>query len=193
MKLSQTLLSELDVTSGNIIQESPWYLSIEDSSVRATTIDNKSMVACLQFRYLGATTEHSKTKSNIELHQIGFKLLSKNSCNVVYVMWQILPKQELVIKVKQNLGQSENSQCGGDRGYHLISRYPLATFGVGETHELLTKIIPLDDGNAKIHIWVDWQEIDPVTIDLALIQSIEGVPGLRAENGRYQIRYFTEQ
>jgi hypothetical protein len=188
-RLTQVFHHEIDITSGEIKEKPPWWLSVEEPSIRATLLSSKSSVACLQFQYIGVTTKQIKSKDGTEFHQIGLKLLAKDSCNLVYIMWRIHPKEELVVQVKRNLGQSKNSECKNN-GYTTIVRHPFSAFGLGETHELMANILQENNGGIEIKVWVDWQEILLVPISKALIEGINGPPGIRTDNGQYDFRYF---
>jgi hypothetical protein len=103
-------------------------------------------------------------------------------------MWRILPKEEFVVLIKRNLGKSQSKDCPS--GYTTVSRHPFQAFRIDETHELLTQVREIDGGEFVVSVWADWQEVLQVPIKSVLLPSIQGTPGIRTDNGRYNFRYF---
>lgn len=114
-RLTQVRRDELDVTSGSVAEQEPGYLSITEPVIRATMRTGTAPLACLQFRYFWPTLTRATSGSGIEYHQVGLKLRSNNPCNLMYVMWRIQPKEELIVLVKRNPRQStvRNAGIGG--------------------------------------------------------------------------------
>jgi hypothetical protein len=187
-RLVQLKAENLDVTSGKIVENSPYFLAVDDPSMRATVRDSTNTLACLQFRYLEPTKDRVKTKGGIEFHQIGLKLLSRDPCNLLYVMWRIHPNAELVILQKSNPGQTESNQCC-NHGYTDLFRKKVLPFAAAENHELLAQVSQVDGQSVEVTIWTDFQEAARVTLNPKIFPKIDGVSGIRSENGRYQFRY----
>jgi hypothetical protein len=99
---------------------------------------------------------------------------------MVYLMWRIQPREEVVIQVKR------------DGEYNPIARHPFVPYRSGETHELLARVRVIDGGGCEVQCWIDWQEIPRTLISPELIQGIDGPPGIRTDNGRYGFRYFVD-
>lgn len=188
-RLTQVKSSEFDMTLGKLQENFP-YLFIQDAATRGTVPSTSGSSACIQFRYLGETSTLVLSGEGTEFHQIGLKLLSQNPCNLLYVMWRIKPRDELVILVKQNLGKNRSDQCK-NCGYTTIYRRSFPSFKIGEYHELLGEASLINSGEINIKVWVDLQEVISVSIDPRLIQNIQGVSGIRSENGKYQLRYLS--
>jgi hypothetical protein len=187
LQLNQVSLSDLDVTSGPILEQELGLLSVNEPIIRATKRTGTEQVACLQFHYLGPTSNRVSSASGIEFHQIGLKLRSKDPCNLVYVMWRIQPTYELIVQVKRNEGVSTSQQCGGN-GYSDVARIPFQPFVFGQLNELLAWVQTDSNGHSEIHCWVNHQEVIRAPID---VQGIDGPTGIRSDNGQYNFRFFT--
>lgn len=48
----------------------------------------------------------------------------------------------------------------------------------------------VNGGRVEVQVWVDWQEAVREPIGRELLEGIEGPPGIRTDNGRYDFRYF---
>jgi hypothetical protein len=139
--------------------------------------------ASLDFVYAGPTDERSALASGDVRSQLGLKLRAADSCNVVYVMWRIAPKPELVVQVKRNPGQTTHAECGAE-GYTRIKptrRAPVRAPAVGSTHTLAAAIV-----GDRLTAWVDraiaWEGVLPPSA-----RELAGPAGLRADNVRADV------
>jgi hypothetical protein len=190
LKVTSGSITELEVTSSSLTELEPTTLSINDPSTRATLKTGIAQVACLQFRYLGPTSNRVASGSGTEFHQIGLKLRSKDPCNLIYVMWRIQPTQELVIQTKRNVNQSTSEGCH-NQGYTTVARIPFQPFLTGQLYEFMAWVQTDPGGNSEVCCWVNWQEVLRAPIDSAFIQDVNGLRGIRSDNGQYNFRFFT--
>jgi hypothetical protein len=146
-------------------------------------------VAEAKFTYLGPTRKGKPLRSGVLRRQFGLKLLAQNGCNLVYAMWRIEPKQELVVSVKLNPGQTTNAECGTN-GYHTIKPardLNAPHLAVGESHTLRAEI----EGNTlRVHIdgkltWEGLLDRDALSLD--------GPSGLRTDNGRFNFEFLSSE
>ncbi|MGI5865005.1 MAG: hypothetical protein ACOX6T_23540 [Myxococcales bacterium] len=174
---------ELRVTLGELAQGPAGMLRVEAPKLRALVSDGRPQEAHLRFRYLGPTREDAPLASGELRRQIGLKLREQDGCNLVYVMWRIAPRPDLVVSIKRNPGMSRSTECGagGYRNLKPERRGALPQLTPGSEHRLSARI----DG-----------ETLKVEVDGALAWSgrlgaealeLEGPVGLRTDNGRFDI------
>jgi hypothetical protein len=187
-RLASVRLDQLIVTSDAISEVGPGCLSVRGPRGRATAPGSESTVVCIQFRYLGESDIVIPSNCGQDLHQIGAMIRHTNQCNLVYLTWRILPALEVLLQVKRNPGADQ--KCPG--GYHVVDRRPQAPFAIGEMHEVLVEVAPSSDGSAIASVWADWQPAMQSTIGADLLVGIDGPPGFRSDNGKYDFRYFVE-
>jgi hypothetical protein len=172
--------SSLCVTEGEIQSSAGNRLSIDSTKMRAylTTPATDSIEA--DFTYLGATAKESALGSGEIRRQFGLKLRAQDACNLIYAMWRIEPRSEIVVSVKKNPGQAMSSECG-NHGYQNIKPQhtaPVPVLRPGDSHTLSAQL----RGDA-LQVSVDgapvWQgSLGPEANSLA------GPPGLRSDNVR---------
>jgi hypothetical protein len=175
---SPLTLSQLDVTEGKMQQGAPGHLHITEPKVRAQAAVDAGDSAELRFTYRGASEKQIPLDNGEDRHQLGIKLRAQDSCNVVYVMWQLKPTARLVVSMKSNPGARTHEECGA-HGYQSIKPEWSAEAPVlrpGEAHALAASI---EDGTlfVKIDGKVVWQGAAP---EEAL--SFHGPVGLRTDN-----------
>src|SRR5262249_40396283 len=138
-----------------------------------------SAEAELELIYLGPTAELAPLGSGELRRQIGLKLRAQDSCNVLYVMWQIEPRAHLVASVKQNPGQHIHSQCLTN-GYRNISpdraTTSLPVLRPGTSHTLRAEL----DG-PSLRVQIDGAEGWTFNVGKE-IGAIHGSAGLRTDN-----------
>ena len=76
------------------------------------------------------------------------------------------------------------------RVYHRIAHQDYPPFLIGEMYDLLAEVTSLEDGGAELRAWIDWQEVMRISIAPDLLEGVVGHPGIRADNGKYEFRYF---
>ena len=179
-------LSELHVTSGTLTRAADGTLQIR-SSMRAES-ELKADRVKLEPAYLGAADTPQPLASGEIRRQIGIKLRARDSCNVVYVMWQIEPRSAIEVSVKSNPGLHTHVECG-DRGYQFI-RPELAVDVPAITLRVQRSLAARLQGR-QLEVFVDrtlvWRGALP-----ASAFDFDGPAGLRADNGRFNLRFVAE-
>src|SRR5215472_1537082 len=110
---------QMCVTKGAIEQKSGAEMEVTVPEMRAVVDYPTRTVAEARFTYLGHTKKDKPLGSGEIRRQFGLKLRAANGCNLVYAMWRIEPKQELVISEKLNPGQTTSAECG-THGYRNL-------------------------------------------------------------------------
>ena len=186
--LHRVRLSQLDVTEGVLQEISGQRLRISGDRMRAVVKVPGQRTAELRFTYLGPTAGKPLLSGELR-RQIGLKLLARDTCNLLYVMWRIEPEAKLVVSVKSNLGSSTHDQCQAD-GYRTIrprhSR-DLAAPAIGTLHALRAEL-----NGAELRVYADgtlvWEGIvGPHVVGL------DGPAGMRSDNGRFELQLFTDE
>jgi hypothetical protein len=157
--------------------------------MRAVVAYPTRFVAEAKFTYLGPTKQAKPLGSGAIRRQFGLKLRAANGCNLVYGMWRIEPKQELVISEKLNPGQTTSAQCGTN-GYRNLKptrdvKPPLLQ--QGESHSLRAEA---EGGTMKVFIdnKLHWEGLlDPEAV------ALEGPSGMRSDNGHFKFEFFSSE
>ena len=188
----ETTQSELKVTLGAVTQTKSGYLTVVGSKERAQRKTGTHQDAMLQFRYRGPSEATSKLASGGFVRQIGLKMRTKDTCNLLYVMWRIEPVEEIAIMIKSNPGKSNHSDCGAG-GYINVASIPLKDIGVTatsqEAHRLRAKIDE-KNGEFKLTVDVDEKTIWSGDLDPKIIAPINGPVGFRSDNGSFIFKLF---
>jgi hypothetical protein len=200
--LAPVRVQDLNVTSGQVEPvkdaRAPRPLPAESSDrflIRAPTFrawvgrETRS-VAELDFAYLGPSERDAPLGSGELRRQIGLELRAQDSCNVLYVMWRVAPKSQLMVSLKSNPGQRQHSECR-DRGYtNLVPQRsaPLPQLRQGERHVLSASLQPAQNASAlQLEVKVDgvslWQGVLPPAA-----AALGGPVGLRSDNGQFDVR-----
>src|SRR5258708_3139197 len=141
-KLTPTPRSKLCVTKGAIEEIKGPRLEVKVPEMRAVVSYLTEPVVEAKLTYLGPSAGEKRLGSGELRRQFGLKLRAQSGCNLVYAMWRIEPKSELVVSVKSNPGMSTHAECG-TRGYHNIK--PTRDLNVprlepGQTHTLRAQL-----------------------------------------------------
>jgi len=170
---------QLCVTNGEITTTAGGRLAINTPSSRAI-VKNASTPAMVEMRftYLGPSADSKPLASGEIRRQIGFKLRSRNQCNLLYVMWHMEPDTKLAVLVKRNPGDSTHAQCGA-RGYTTVGAASVP-IGAGESH-ILRASLTGDRLTVTADRRVVWEGSVP---DMA-----DGPVGLRTDNARFELEY----
>jgi len=119
--------------------------------------------------------------------QFGLKLRAANGCNLVYAMWRIEPKQELVISEKLNPGQTTSAECGtnGYRNLKPTQSVNPPLLKEGQSHTLRAEA---EAGKMKVFIdnKLHWEGL----LDKEAV-ALEGPSGVRTDNGRFKFYFFS--
>jgi hypothetical protein len=178
---------QLSVTNGAVTVLRDGTIAIDTPSSRAV-VSNVTEIAVdqiaeIRFRYLGPTKTGKPLASGELRRQIGLKLRAADSCNVIYVMWRIVPASRIAVSVKRNTGHS-HSQCGA-HGYESIAPQLQTTprpIQPGEIRTLRAELYGTDL-TVKADGKIAWQGMLPS-------RTLAGPPGLRTDNGRFVLEYF---
>ena len=174
--------AHLCVTNGAIEEADGSRLEVKVPEMRAVVAYQTEQVAEAKLTYLGPTSKDKALGSGEIRRQFGLKLRAQNGCNVVYAMWRIEPKPELVVSVKQNPGMSTHAQCG-TRGYHNIK--PARASAVprlreGEDHTLRARMT-----GSTLHVFIDERSVWEGDIGSKAL-AFDGPVGVRTDNGRFK-------
>lgn len=179
-------VEELCVSSGALRAAEATRWINEGPALRATVAHSAGHHAALSFRYLGGTEQKKLLGSGRERQQIGLKLLSRDTCNVVYAMWRLGERSSVVASIKSNPEASRHQECG-NRGYRNLRPYwraPVDSPAVGSTHELSASV-----SNGLLELRIDAKPVLRAVLsgrhDLAV-----GSSGLRSDNVRFELLRF---
>lgn len=155
--------------------------------MRAQALEGPGDAAELDFLYLGPTAEIAPLASGEKRRQLGLKLRSQDSCNVLYVMWRIEPEAGLFISRKSNPGAHTHEACGtaGYRTRRARLARPLPALVPGARHRLGARL----EGRA-LRIWLDGALVWEGAVDDAALR-FEGPIGVRSDNVRFAFRLRT--
>ena len=171
------------VTRGHVEPLADGRARVREPKMRAVVEAASGDEAELRFTYLGASDGAAPLASGELRRQVGLKLRAEDGCNLLYVMWRIEPKPQLVVSVKRNPGQRTHRQCGA-RGYrNLVARAGAqpAPLAPNVEHRLHAKL----DGRI-LRVWADralaWEGDvgDEVT-------ALRGPAGVRSDNARLEL------
>jgi hypothetical protein len=181
--------AHLCVTKGAIKKEEGSLLAVEVPEMRAVVAYPTRAVAEAEFTYLGPTRKDKPLHSGEIRRQFGLKLRAQNGCNLVYAMWRIKPKEELVVSVKLNPGKTTSAECDAN-GYHTIK--PTHDLNpprlvAGEKHTLRAEI---EGSEMKVSIdgKLTWEGL----LDREAL-ALEGPSGVRSDNGRFRFKFLSSE
>jgi hypothetical protein len=174
------------VTKGEIGSAPGGRLTIEEPEVRAVAVMATPQAAEMRFTYLGPSRGTKPLGSGEVRRQVGIKLRAQDSCNLVYVMWRLEPKAQLVVSIKSNPGQEVHAQCG-TRGYTNVKplrHRPLPAVGTGSAHRLRAEL-----RGRELRVFADGQPVWEGTLGPE-IEKFDGPVGLRTDNVRVELQYL---
>ena len=175
--------TKLCVTEGEIQTLPGERLSIDVPKMRAYLNETTAQAEQVHFTYLGPTANQSSLGSGATRVQFGLKLRAQDACNLIYAMWRIEPRSELVVSVKSNPGQHTSSQCA-NHGYQNIKPVrskPVPALRPEDNHWLRAQM-----NGAELTVFVDnspvWEgPVPPVAL------GFNGPVGIRSDNARLQL------
>ena len=171
---------DLCATSGAVAARHEGGFHVASGAMRAVAAGSTGGAAELSFVYRGAAPDVVLLASGELRRQIGLKLRAQDTCNVVYVMWEIAPRPHVVVSMKRNPGRSSHSECG-PTGYLALKPRAHAPappiLKTGERHTLRAEI-----GAGSLRVEADgdvvWEgELPPAVLDF------DGPAGIRSDNG----------
>ncbi len=185
----------LEVTAGQV-GEKDGYLVITHPEVRAQELAKTARAAKLVFTFQGPTEQQSKLASGEVRRQIGLKLRTRNTCNLLYIMWRLDDKEFIAVAVKRNPGQSTHQQCGAN-GYMSIAPtfqekgalFPSAKDG--KPHTLEAEITKPDATRYDLVVKADGKVVWRGSIDAKLLNDIDGPAGFRTDNGKFTFKFYS--
>jgi hypothetical protein len=182
-------LRYLCVTEGNVQETSPGNMDIYDPRIRAVLGSKTPQTAELFFRYLGPTKVLVPLDSGAVRTEIGLKLRAQDACNLVYVMWRILPVSEIVVSIKSNPGEQTSAQCQ-NRGYHNVTPQKfisIPALKIGGAHSLRAEIT-----GTELTVNADGQLAWQGVLDSSAFK-FDGPVGFRSDNGQFDAQLFAFQ
>jgi hypothetical protein len=187
-------LDQLKVTTGKreVQQTASGFLSLDTAKTRAQLKAGLQRHVLLQFRYRGRTPDPEPNQYGEIVEQIGMKLRTLNTCNVLYVMWRITQPEGIVVKLKRNPGLSQHKDCGSN-GYIPIapsSQMPLAVTASDQRTHRLNVWMEDQDGVVQISVQVDGELVWTGEVSQRLLEGIDGPAGFRTDNGSFIFKMF---
>jgi hypothetical protein len=175
--------AQLCVTEGSVEGIPGERLSVNVPKMRAYATVPTPQDVTAHFTYLGATAEEARLGSGELRRQFGLKLRAQDACNLVYVMWRIDPKSQLVVSVKSNPRQHSSAECG-NRGYRNVKARrssPVPLLRSGDRHTLHAEM-----NGDEMSVFVDGNSMweGPVGSE---VLSFSGPVGIRSDNARLEI------
>jgi hypothetical protein len=168
---------ELCVTQGDVAPRAR-RLRIDQPAARGFARATSGDAASLDFTYVGPTDAVAALASGDVRAQLGLKLRAQDSCNLIYVMWRVAPKAEVVVQIKRNPGKTAHEACGAS-GYVRVRparRAKPTPLAPGSAHTFAASIT--DD---ELSVWVDhrlsWRGVLP-----EVARELRGPAGFRTDN-----------
>jgi hypothetical protein len=176
----------LRIEAGAVVPTGKASFTIRDPGLRAVVPGTSGSSARLAFVFRGPTQREAPLASGELRRQIGLKLRSQDTCNIVYVMWHVTPDTGVHVQLKYNPGQKTHLDCL-DRGYRTLpgrAHRELPSVRSGERHELVARI----DGKT-LRVLADgrpaWEGELP---EQAF--AFEGPVGIRSDNGEFDVELW---
>jgi hypothetical protein len=182
LALTPVSLNQVCATLGKPQPSTDGLFLMEEPKLRATVAGSRGHGIELAFRYLGPTALDAKLRSGGERRQLGLELAARDTCNLLYVMWRVEPRSELVVSVKRNGAQSTHAACE-NRGYSRLRPAvvsPVPELVPGAEHRLRAEI-----ADAALSVHVDGALVWRGELDAAL--ELSGRGGLRSDNARFEV------
>lgn len=163
------------------VAERGW--AVEAPKLRATIAGSTGRAAEVEIRFLGPSATAEPLRSGLERRQLGLELASRDTCNLLYVMWRLEPTAALVVSVKQNPGQSRHVECknGGYRNLRPSATAPLPRLVPGSTHRLRAELT-----DTRLEVSIDGQRVWRGALDEPA-RTLSGRSGLRSDNVRFEV------
>lgn len=192
----QVSLDQLEVTTEKreVQQTVSGFLSLNTAKTRAQLKAGLQRHVRLQFRYRGQTPDPEPNQSGEIVEQIGMKLRTLNTCNVLYVMWRITQPEGIVVKLKRNPGQSQHEECRAN-GYISIapsSQVPLVVTATDQRTHRLNVLMEDHYGVVQITVQVDGELVWTGEVSQRLLEGIDGPAGFRTDNGSFIFKMFVQ-
>ena len=184
--LQRVQLDALCVTDGQATPLPDGRLAINTPASRAVVMAPTAARAELRFRYLGASEGSKPLASGQMRRQIGLKLRAQDQCNLLYAMWRIEPKDEIVVSIKRNPGMNTHAACDAHGYTNLRWQTKAATPAItaGESHTLRAEL-----RGETLTVYADDAVVwtGPVGAEIA---GIDGPVGFRTDNARFELDFL---
>lgn len=170
-------------TLGRLEPSAGTALVVSEPKLRGTVAGSDGNAVALDFELVGPSERTEPLRSGELRQQLGLELVAQDTCNLLYVMWRVAPRPELVVSVKQNPGQSTHARCE-NRGYRRLPSEQLApvpALGGGARHTLAARI---DAG--RLEVTIDGERVLSAALDGAA-RELHGRVGLRSDNLRFVV------
>ena len=180
---------KLCVTKGAITEISSTELEVVEPEMRGVAAYPTKQHVEAHLTYLGRTAKDKPLGSGEIRRQFGLKLRAQNGCNLVYAMWRIAPKKELVVSVKSNPGQQTHAECGTN-GYTNIkpqhsSAIPALVKGAHHTLRALME-------GSRMRVFIDGKNVWEGDAGQAAL-AFDGPVGVRTDNARFKFELFASK
>lgn len=181
-------VQQIRIEAGAIEEAGPETFRVRDPGLRAVVPGTRGEKAQIAFTYRGPSGRSAPLASGELRRQIGLKLRSQDTCNLVYVMWHIAPTEGLHVQVKANPGMARHRECrdGGYRTVRAERELAVPRVRIGERHVLGATIergvlrVTADDVLA-------WEGRLPEQV-----RDFDGPAGIRSDNGEFNVTLFTD-
>jgi hypothetical protein len=170
--------ADLCVTLGAVAALPDGRMSVTVPKMRAFVLPPTTQAAEVRFTYNGPSVGSAPLGSGQLRRQFGLKLRAQDSCNLIYVMWRIAPRQQLVVSIKRNPGKHTHAQCG-TRGYRNLKPDRMTAIPAlrpGGSHRLHAEL-----QDRTLRVLVDGAEAWVGNLG-AQSRSFDGPVGLRSDN-----------
>jgi len=179
--------SQVCVTNGEVSRQSEKTFTIESPSSRAVVKSSDDNFGAIEFEYLGPTSKDAPLASGRIVRQLGVKLNARDSCNVIYIMWNIDPEVGVQISTKINPRKSTHAECGV-KGYKLVYESKpgeLPAIRIGESHRLEATLQERD-----LTVKIDGKNIWHGDVGADAV-NMSGYSGIRTDNVRVRFKWLT--
>jgi len=137
-RMNHVTRAMLCVTEGSLEEIPGERLSVSVPKMRGYVNRQTSQTIEASLTYVGLTKNEAKLGSGQMRRQFGLKLRAQDPCNLVYVMWRIEPKADLVVSIKSNPGEHTSAECAnrGYRNIRPIRKSAVPVLKPGDSHTL---------------------------------------------------------
>lgn len=169
-------------TSGRVAVLGERLMKVNAGGMRGVVGGDASRTAELAFTYRGPSSASSPLADGTLRRQIGLRLRAQDTCNAIYVMWQVAPTPRVAVSVKWNPGKSKHAECKDD-GYINLRPTPglppPAPVVAGVRRTLRAELV-----GTTLRVFADsavaWEGTLP-----AESTRFDGPAGLRSDNGEF--------
>jgi hypothetical protein len=183
---------DLKVTQGKVQETSAGFLMVSGPKERAQFKHGRQQHAVLRFRYRSPSEKVMPLASGGIVRQIGLKLRTKNTCNLLYVMWRICPDEYILVTLKRNPDKSMHKQCQAS-GYQAIATIPLGSLQISAKDHKMHTISACLDAHVqgyRLTVIADDRKIWSGTIDADVMRDMNGPAGFRSDNGNFIFKLY---